>query len=198
MRNSRVIQLRLVAYPVRFCILYRVLYIPSGCLGFLNHQQYLLGKSPMAMKKVNPKTAPIASAIVVLGCGLKGWSLNPLTIIVGALIGNIMHKFLLSHFFLEKHKKKTAAFHCPSFPKVSKGHGEVTFGGLDKNHESPLSATLRREIFRWVPTCTLRRNCKFRNLETNSILDYPTIPMCLILESFSVDHLAKRTPKQFI
>ena len=29
-------QLRLVSYP----IVYRVLYIPGGCLGFLNHQQY--------------------------------------------------------------------------------------------------------------------------------------------------------------
>ena len=30
-------QLRLVAYP----IIYRVFYIPGGCLGFLNHQQFL-------------------------------------------------------------------------------------------------------------------------------------------------------------
>ena len=30
-------QLRLVVYP----IIYRVLYIPGGCLGFLNHQQYV-------------------------------------------------------------------------------------------------------------------------------------------------------------
>ncbi len=30
-------QLRLVVYP----IIYRALYIPGGCLGFLNHQQYL-------------------------------------------------------------------------------------------------------------------------------------------------------------
>ena len=29
-------QLRLVIYP----IIYRVFYIPGGCLGFLNHQQY--------------------------------------------------------------------------------------------------------------------------------------------------------------
>ena len=29
-------QLRLVVYP----IIYKVLYIPGGCLGFLNHQQY--------------------------------------------------------------------------------------------------------------------------------------------------------------
>ena len=37
----------------------------------------------------------------------------------------------------------------------------------------------------------LAGNCKFRNLETNSILDYPTIPICLILESFSLDHLSE-------
>ena len=31
-------QLRLVVYP----IIYKVLYIPGGCLGFLNHQQYFI------------------------------------------------------------------------------------------------------------------------------------------------------------
>ena len=37
-----------------------------------------------------------------------------------------MQQFL-SHFFL---KYDQQAFHCPSFPNVSKGHGEVvTFGG---------------------------------------------------------------------
>ena len=30
-------QLRLVVYPI-----YKVLYIPVGCLGFLNHQQYIV------------------------------------------------------------------------------------------------------------------------------------------------------------
>ena len=33
-------QLRLVVYPM----IYRVLYIPGGCLGFLNHQQYVSKK----------------------------------------------------------------------------------------------------------------------------------------------------------
>ena len=33
-------QLSLVVYP----IIYKVLYIPGGCLGFLNHQQYHLAK----------------------------------------------------------------------------------------------------------------------------------------------------------
>ena len=37
-------QLRLVVYP----IIYRVLYIPGGCLGFLNHQQYPENLSQMA------------------------------------------------------------------------------------------------------------------------------------------------------
>ena len=35
-RNPARNQLRLVVYPM----IYRVLYIPGGCLGFLNHQQY--------------------------------------------------------------------------------------------------------------------------------------------------------------
>ena len=34
-------QLRLVGYP----IIYRVSYIPGGCLGFLNHQQYFHTKT---------------------------------------------------------------------------------------------------------------------------------------------------------
>ena len=35
-------QLRSVVYPI---IIYRILYIPGGCWGFLNHQQY--GSSPI-------------------------------------------------------------------------------------------------------------------------------------------------------
>ena len=35
-QKSSVHQLRLVVYP----IIYQVLYVPSGCLGFLNHQKY--------------------------------------------------------------------------------------------------------------------------------------------------------------
>ena len=44
-------QLRLIVYP----IIYKVFYIPAGCLGFLNHQQYVSVKEAPGIALVHVK-----------------------------------------------------------------------------------------------------------------------------------------------
>ena len=51
-------QLRLVVYP----IVYRILCIPSGCLGFLNHQQYQISSNAFLLATQLTSNSSFASS----------------------------------------------------------------------------------------------------------------------------------------
>ena len=53
-----------VEVGVVYAIIYEVLYIPCGCLGFLNHQQYLVWKFPASPTLIVASQAQVARSSV--------------------------------------------------------------------------------------------------------------------------------------